>query len=120
MLIAGGGNATAEVFDPTTSKFTAVSNMSTSRQGAAAILLANGQVLVVGGNGFGKSLLGDLFNPATGTFRTTANKGTGFLPYLYNAAEWYRPFGRWWNRRTILRFMRVAAAVNFQCSSISQ
>lgn len=50
--------------------------MSTSRQGAAAILLANGQVLVVGGHGFGKSLLGDLFNPATGTFRTTANKGT--------------------------------------------
>jgi hypothetical protein len=80
VLIAGGGSATAEFFNPSTGKFTAVSNMSTTRTYAAAILLANGQVLVAGGtgvgNGFGGSLLGDLFNPATGKFRTTANKGT--------------------------------------------
>jgi len=80
VLLAGGGSATAEVFDPSTGTFTAVGNMSTSRTYGVATLLATGQVLVAGGtataNNFGGTLLGDLFNPATGKFKTTANGGT--------------------------------------------
>jgi hypothetical protein len=60
VLLAGGGRfsgcdiscilATAELYDPSSNTFTSVGNMTTRRAGANAILLQNGDVLMVGGN----------------------------------------------------------------------
>jgi len=60
VLIAGGSGffyaggqsgslSSAELFDPTTGSFTATADMTAIRESHTAILLANGQVLVVGG-----------------------------------------------------------------------
>ncbi len=57
VLVAGGddfstdagGFASAELYDPTTGTFSATGSLSTSRVEAAATLLPNGKVLVVGG-----------------------------------------------------------------------
>ena len=65
--------ASAEVFDPATSRFTSVGNMSVARvsHGAARTSLAGNQVLVAGGDtAFSgpASASVDLFDPATGLF----------------------------------------------------
>jgi hypothetical protein len=58
VLIAGGfvfpnppgtGSAIAEIFDPTTNKFTTPGSLATARYLHTATLLNNGQVLVTGG-----------------------------------------------------------------------
>jgi Galactose oxidase, central domain len=87
VLIAGGFNnadvlATAEVFDPAARTFTAVGAMTTARFSHTATLLPNGTVLVTGGSPSLADLSGgnnsddlstaELFDPATGTFTTTA------------------------------------------------
>ena len=53
LLIAGGrSDGSAEVFDETTERFTALkSNMNGPRSSHAAVLLKNGNVLIAGGNG---------------------------------------------------------------------
>lgn len=56
MLIAGGGAlngalSSAEVYDPAAGTFTSTTNLNNPRLGAAATLLDNGQVLIVGGAG---------------------------------------------------------------------
>jgi N-acetylneuraminic acid mutarotase len=71
VLVAGGWDgtfgrspsrlkATAEIFNPATNEWTAVANMSRTRNGHTATLLASGKVLVVGGPD------AELFDPATG------------------------------------------------------
>jgi len=60
VLIAGGMNdffspagrtAAAELYDPTTGAFTATSSMQSARDAHAAVLLNDGRVLIVGGDG---------------------------------------------------------------------
>src|SRR5207245_359278 len=59
VLVAGGttsGGASlnaAEVFDPSTGKWTTISPMSDSRSGAAAVSIGKGKVLIAGGNSNG-------------------------------------------------------------------
>jgi N-acetylneuraminic acid mutarotase len=58
----GGGNSTlasTELYDPVANTWTAAAPMSTPRTGHSAILLATGQVLVVGG------ATAELYNPGT-------------------------------------------------------
>jgi N-acetylneuraminic acid mutarotase len=78
VLIAGGSNNgngdglnTAELYNPATQTFTALTaRMATPRGGHTATLLANGQVLLTGGF-FNSSVslnTAELYNPATQTF----------------------------------------------------
>ena len=75
ILITGGFNSlfqvqnTAELFDPTTNKFTAIPNpMNAGREDHGAILLQNGKVLIFGGVGHADA---EIFDPATETFSPT-------------------------------------------------
>ena len=75
VLIAGGGDQSAELYDPATNTFTATGNMSTPRQRHTATLLNDGTVLITGGynfSGAGGSTVyltsAELYHPNSGTF----------------------------------------------------
>jgi len=77
VLITGGDlgtglvSRTAEIYDPTTEKFTLLSKrMTISRSKHSANLLADGAVLLVGGKS------ADVYNPVTQTFTQTTNSPT--------------------------------------------
>jgi hypothetical protein len=75
VLIAGGGSATAELYDATTQTFTATGRMTTERIAHSATLLTKstlpnyGKVLVAGGG----DLTAELYDPAAGTFTATGS-----------------------------------------------
>jgi Kelch motif len=86
VLLAGGGHfsgcdgscslASAELYDPATSSFSPAGNMNTSRAGANAILLQNGDVLIVGGDdisGGQHIATAELYHPSTRAFSTTGS-----------------------------------------------
>ena len=84
VLIAGGfaGSggeyrpyASAELFDPGTGTFQAVTNMSVGRSAHTASLLKNGKVLIVGGWTGMNDLRGsaEIYDPATGKFTLTGS-----------------------------------------------
>ena len=82
VLVMGGSSAgrypsahieaSAEIYDPATGRFSMTGSMNTARHKQAAVLLSDGRVLVVGGSDNrdwrGKYASAELFNPATGRF----------------------------------------------------
>jgi hypothetical protein len=81
VLLAGGGTSTAELYDPSTGNFAPTGSIPIS-PGVAA-LLANGNVLLVGGS------TAEVYDPTTGIFSPTGSmmdstRGTGSLTALPN------------------------------------
>ncbi len=74
---------TAEIYDPATGTFTATAAPSAPRVGHAAVLMADGRVLVTGGTdsdpatpeSFAKSA--EIFDPGAGSFAPTGDMSTG-------------------------------------------
>lgn len=70
VLVFGGGNATAEVWDPGTGQFSPAGSMSDARGGSRAIRLADGRILVTGGRVGSASATAstEIWDPATESF----------------------------------------------------
>src|SRR5262249_32704911 len=79
VLLVGGENEDfgwfiAELYDPSTGKFTTLGLMTTSRgYGHTATLLRDGGVLIAGGQEPGSIASTELYNPATGIFTYVAD-----------------------------------------------
>jgi hypothetical protein len=65
--------ASAELYEPSTARFTTTGNMITPRRGHTATLLADGRVLIAGGGiSIGNA---ELYDPDTGTFISMGDSG---------------------------------------------
>jgi|SRR5688572_16328336 len=86
VLVAGGHRgrrpavtiySSVEIYDPATGRFTAAGDMTRIRHKHEAVLLADGQVLIVGGSderdGHGAYASTETYDPASGTFTATAS-----------------------------------------------
>jgi Galactose oxidase, central domain len=81
VLIVGGGDSTAELFNPANGTFSLTGPPVTGRLNATATLLADGKVLIAGGLGLTAGPDGfltklnsaEIFDPGTGTFIPTEN-----------------------------------------------
>ncbi len=79
ILVVGGENeggavAECDLFDPSTTLFTAAAPLKTARYDHAATWLLDGRVLVTGGGATGSPLAsGEIYNPASGTWADAAN-----------------------------------------------
>ena len=84
VLVAGGEDgsgapvATAEIYDPSTGKFSSTGSLVTARHHFAAALLSSGKVLVTGGlDASGNPLASaEIYDPSIGTFSATLKSMT--------------------------------------------
>jgi hypothetical protein len=88
VLIAGGPGGVSnaltallvpQLYDPASGQFTTTGSMSATRYNHTATLLADGKVLIAGGDGSSGETLdsAELYDPATGRFSLTGSMITG-------------------------------------------
>jgi hypothetical protein len=79
------GAASAELFDPTTARFSSTHDMNSAHASHIAAILDDGRVLVAGGADANNttSSAAEVFDPATGTFSPT---GSMITPRYFHAA----------------------------------
>jgi N-acetylneuraminic acid mutarotase len=104
-----GWQRTIDIFDPKTQAWTAGTNMTASRVGHTADLLANGKVLVAGGNGSAQPGSALLFNP-------TANGGLGSWSSVSNTMA--NP--RYQHQSVVLQSGKVLVVAGKDATSSSQ
>jgi len=74
VLVAGGGTATVEIFDPQTGLWTQAESMFVARAEHTATRLLSGEVLIVGGDSlYGSSSSAEIFDPMTGHWSFTGS-----------------------------------------------
>ena len=73
VLVTGGHDASAELYNPASGTFAATGSMSVGRNSHTATLLASGKVLIAGGQAVGGGALAtaELYDPNSGTFTAT-------------------------------------------------
>ncbi len=85
VLVTGGHDASAELFDPASGTFAATGSMSVGRSSHTATLLASGKVLIAGGQSVSGALAtAELYDPTSRTF--TATTGTMASPRTSHTA----------------------------------
>ena len=118
ILVAGGGsNTTPNTFDEgtgtsanraftvnlngTTPVVTTAASMQFARQFPNSVILPNGEIMIIGGNTTGRKFSDDgailtpeIWNPTTGTWRTTANMAK---PRTYHSLALLMPDGTVWS-----------------------
>jgi hypothetical protein len=94
VLIAGGGSATVELYDPSTETFTATGAKTASKNVGSATLLPDGRVLLIEATALFDSHAGiflvdtrnaELYDPSTGTITATGSMiegQSGYTPTL--------------------------------------
>jgi hypothetical protein len=76
----GTNGNTAELYDPASGKWSLTGTPNMHHENGSATLLANGEVLLAGGNdlsGTGFATGAELYNPSTGQWRTTGSMPSG-------------------------------------------
>jgi N-acetylneuraminic acid mutarotase len=73
VLVVGGYETSAELYNPTTGTWTLTGPMNAARNLSTATLLTNGEVLVAGGNSNGVQASAELYNPATNSWTLTGS-----------------------------------------------
>src|SRR5207237_1387013 len=74
VLVAGGADTSAELYDPTTGTWSLTGSLNVARENFAATPLNNGKVLIEGGkNGTGLLTSAELYDPTTGTWSLTGS-----------------------------------------------
>jgi N-acetylneuraminic acid mutarotase len=86
LVVGGASNAASDLYNPTTNSWTTVGPMSTPRNFQAGTLLANGSVLVAGGQDENGNTLAsaEIYNPTTQTWTLTGSMTTP--RYLHSAS----------------------------------
>jgi N-acetylneuraminic acid mutarotase len=73
VLVVGGYENDAELYNPATGTWTLTGPMNATRNLSTATLLNNGEVLVAGGNSNGTEASAELYNPATNIWTVTGS-----------------------------------------------
>ena len=97
-FVADPSKSAAATVTAVASGFTETGSMGMPRNGHTATLLANGRVLIVGGD-VGPVTTAELFDPSTETFSATGRMTSALRSYRNAVGEWKSALhGRFWPR----------------------